>query len=474
MSINLKKCHILSLGVHESTVSKAAMRIGCSALKTPLNYLGIMVGGNMSLVKSWDEIIYKFKKWLSIWKLKTLSIGGRFTLLKSVLGSTPIYNLSLFKVLKLVLNKMENLCSNFFNGIQEGDRKIVWVKWLKVWRFISGDNSLWCKFILAIHGSSHSTSTVTYPSIWKSILKEFNSLKVQGIDIFSHCKIKIGNGLCTCFWKDRWLDNTSLADSFPRLFALETDIDISVAAKLHSIVASFRRSVRGGVEDHQLHQLVSMLDYVILSTSIDRWICDLNGDGIFRVKDVRNLLDEFFLSRVNVPTRWVNVVPIKVNIFAWKLALDRLPTRTNLALRGVVSDPLLCPICESHVKDSSHLFFNCSLAKDVMSLVCRWWDVGVLNFTSYAEWLVWFNAIRFGSKLKIILEGIFYVTWWSLWTYQNQYLFTSKKPHKDSIFDDIVLRFFCWCNARGSFKFKWLKIVSHMLRASAINNLKTS
>ncbi|GJU36726.1 RNA-directed DNA polymerase, eukaryota [Tanacetum coccineum] len=250
---------------------------------------------------------------------------------------------------------MENLRSNFFNGIQEGDRKIVWVKWIKVlaakkfgglgvssffalnrgliakwvWRFISGDNSLWCKFISATHGSSHSTSNVTYPSIWKSILKEFYSLKVQGIDIFSHCKIKIGNGLCTRFWKDRWLDNTSLAESFPRLFALETDIDISVAAKLQSIVASFRRSVRGGVEDHQLQQLVSMLDSVILSSSNDRWICDLNGDGIFRVKDIRNLLDEFFLPKVNVPTRWVNVVPIKVNIFAWKLALDRLPTRKS-------------------------------------------------------------------------------------------------------------------------------------------------
>ncbi|GJR05897.1 RNA-directed DNA polymerase, eukaryota [Tanacetum coccineum] len=481
MSINLKKSHILGLGVHESTVSEAATRIGCSVLKTPFNYLGIMVGGNMSLVKSWDETIHKLKKRLSIWKLKTLSIGGRLTLLKSVLGSTPIYNLSLFKVPKSVLNKMENLRSNFFNGIQEGDRKIVWVKWIKVlaakkfgglgvssffalnrgliakwvWRFISGDNSLWCKFISATHGSSHSTSNVTYPSIWKSILKEFYSLKVQGIDIFSHCKIKIGNGLCTRFWKDRWLDNTSLAESFPRLFALETDIDISVAAKLQSIVASFRRSVRGGVEDHQLQQLVSMIDSVFLSSSNDRWICDLNEDEIFRVKDIRNLLDEFFLPKVNVPMRWVNVVPIKVNIFAWKLALDRLPTRANLALRDVVSDPLLCPICESHVEDSSHLFFNCSLAKDVMSLVCHWWDVGVPNFTSYAEWLVWFNTIHLGSKLKIILEGIFYVTWWSLWTYRNQYLFASKKPRKDSIFDDIALRSFCWCNARGSFKFKW-------------------
>nr|GFB99200.1 putative RNA-directed DNA polymerase, eukaryota, reverse transcriptase zinc-binding domain protein [Tanacetum cinerariifolium] len=48
MSINLKKCHILGLGVNESNVSDAAARIGCSVLKTPFNYLGIMVGGNMS------------------------------------------------------------------------------------------------------------------------------------------------------------------------------------------------------------------------------------------------------------------------------------------------------------------------------------------------------------------------------------------------------------------------------------------
>nr|GFB65270.1 RNA-directed DNA polymerase, eukaryota [Tanacetum cinerariifolium] len=170
MSINLKKCHILGLWVNESNVSNAAVRIGCSVLKTLFNYLGIMVGGNMSLIRSWDETLDKLNKRLSIWKLKTLSIGGRLSLIKSVLGSTPIYNMSLFKVPKYVLNKMENLRSNFFNGIQDGDRKMVWVKWLKVlaakklgglgvssyfalnrgliakwmWRFMSDDKSLWC------------------------------------------------------------------------------------------------------------------------------------------------------------------------------------------------------------------------------------------------------------------------------------------------------------------------------------------
>ncbi|GJY52611.1 RNA-directed DNA polymerase, eukaryota [Tanacetum coccineum] len=310
---------------------KLHVSLGLSVMKTPFNYLGIMVGGNMSLVKSWDETVHKLTKRLSKWKLKTLSIGGRLTLLKSVLGSTPIYNMSIFKVPKTVLNKMENLRRNFFNGIQEGDRKITWVKWHTVlaakkfgglgvssffalnrglfakwvWRFLSQDNSLWCQLISAIHGSNITDLSTAYPSTWNSIIKEFNYLKVQGVDVFSHCKIRIGNGLHTRFWKDLWIGDCTLSGLFPRLFALDTEKDISVAGKLQSpLVSSFRRNVRGGIEEQQLEHLVALLDSVILSNSNDRWVSDLNGDGVFRVKDVRNLLDEFFLLERIFLTRW--------------------------------------------------------------------------------------------------------------------------------------------------------------------------
>ncbi|GJT00940.1 RNA-directed DNA polymerase, eukaryota [Tanacetum coccineum] len=216
-----------------------------------------------------------------------------------------------------------------------------------------------------------------------------------------------------------------------------------------NLVSSFRRNVRGGIEEQQLEHLVALLNFVILSNSNDRWVSDLNGDGVFRVKDVRNLLDKFFLPRADVSTRWVKNIPIKVNIFAWKLALDRLPTRANLVQRNVVTESQSCPLCDAILEDTSHLFFNCSLARDVTRLLCRWWNLGVQTFSSYAEWLVWFNSVRLASNLKVILEGVFYVTWWSLWNFRNQLLFASKKPRKESIFDDIVLRSFCWCKARG-------------------------
>nr|GEV28423.1 RNA-directed DNA polymerase, eukaryota, reverse transcriptase zinc-binding domain protein [Tanacetum cinerariifolium]GEV32524.1 RNA-directed DNA polymerase, eukaryota, reverse transcriptase zinc-binding domain protein [Tanacetum cinerariifolium] len=195
-----------------------------------------------------------------------------------------------------------------------------------VWRFLSQDNSLWCQLIFAIHGSSTKDLSTAYPSTWNSIIKEFNYLKVQGVDVLSHCKIRIGNWLHTRFWKDLWIGDCTLSGLFPRLFALDTVKDISVAGKLQSpLVSSFRRNVRGGIEEQQIEHLVALLDSVILSNSTDRRVSDLNGDGVFRVKDVRNLLDAFFLPRADVPTR------------------------------------------------------------DVTRLLCRWWNLGVQSFSSYAE-----------------------------------------------------------------------------------------
>ncbi|GJS99731.1 RNA-directed DNA polymerase, eukaryota [Tanacetum coccineum] len=416
-------------------------------------------------------------------KAKTLSIGGRLTLLKSVLGASPIYNLSIFKAPVGILKDMERIRSNFFKGADLSDRKISWVAWDKalaskksgglgissyfalnralllkwVWRFISQDGSLWFRVIQSLYGSNLDLHSVQIPSIWSSILREVNVLNSKGFNFVSHCKIRIGDGCCTRFWYDSWTSEQPLCIMFPRIFALESTKDSTVECKfgLPSVDVSFRRPVRDGVERKQWNDLCEILDHVILSSSKDRWYCDLSGDGEFRVKEVRSCLDNILLPSSDVPTRWVSLIPIKINIFAWRARLDRLPTRSNLACRGIVMDSVLCPICGSDTETISHILFRCNLGVHIFRKICRWWEVDWLDVSSFDDWLEWFSAIRLSSKVKLLMEGVCMVAWWHIWAYRNKLLFDDSPPRQATLFDDIVSRSYFWCVNRCIASFSW-------------------
>nr|GEU58643.1 RNA-directed DNA polymerase, eukaryota [Tanacetum cinerariifolium] len=93
LKINLLKSHILGVGVPLEKVNDATFSLVCSVMRAPFKYLGVSVGGNMSLIKEWNVIINKLHSRLSKWKCNVLSVGGRLTLHKSILGSTPIYTI---------------------------------------------------------------------------------------------------------------------------------------------------------------------------------------------------------------------------------------------------------------------------------------------------------------------------------------------------------------------------------------------
>nr|GEV05557.1 RNA-directed DNA polymerase, eukaryota [Tanacetum cinerariifolium] len=85
LKINIHKSKLMGIGVSHEEVISAANFIGCSTLSKPFTYLGVKVGDYYSRSSSWEEIIDKISVRLSRWKLKSLSIGGRLTLVKSVL-----------------------------------------------------------------------------------------------------------------------------------------------------------------------------------------------------------------------------------------------------------------------------------------------------------------------------------------------------------------------------------------------------
>ncbi|GKB94151.1 RNA-directed DNA polymerase, eukaryota, partial [Tanacetum coccineum] len=149
---------------------------------------------------------------------------------------------------------------------------------------------------------------------------------------------------------------------------------------------------------------------------------------------IRKLIDEFTLSEVSSSTRWIKAVPIKVNVLAWKIKLDNLPTRLNISRRGMDIDSILCPTCGKAVESTRHIFFTCQIARDILHLITSWWNIPYMEVSSYEEWLVWILSLRLSIKHKRIFEGVCYVTWWHIWNFRNKTISGSESPSKAAIF----------------------------------------
>nr|GEW51096.1 RNA-directed DNA polymerase, eukaryota [Tanacetum cinerariifolium] len=311
--INRKRSHLAIRGVFDKGISVADPRVVkqvfCnhfeSRFKKPAgqrllldfsfnNRLSDMQASDLERNVTRDEIRS------AIWGCGENKSSGPdgLTLLKSVLGASPLYTMSIFKVPKGILKNMEMIRSNFFNGFDSSKRNITWAAWDKilaskengglgvlsfhalnrallfkwVWRFISHDGSLWFRVIHALYGYAVDSHPVTFSSNWCSIVREL---------IF--------------------------------LSGKELDKEIMVADKMKvALDLSFRRHVRNGAEHQQLEELYTLMDSVSLSQSKDRWVFDLSGDGIFRI-----------------------------NVFAWRARRDYLPTRATLNRRDVIWPRLL-------------------------------------------------------------------------------------------------------------------------------------
>lgn len=134
LRVNLEKSSLFGIGQTREAVESMALIIGCKAEKFPAIFLGLPIGVNMGLARPWRNLIAKFRSKLSNWKVKTLSIGGRHTIICNILGSLGNFLFSLFKVPKGVLKTLERLRRKFFWGGEEECHKIPWVKWNNVLR----------------------------------------------------------------------------------------------------------------------------------------------------------------------------------------------------------------------------------------------------------------------------------------------------------------------------------------------------
>ncbi|KAJ0565602.1 putative RNA-directed DNA polymerase [Helianthus annuus] len=237
LKLSPKNSSLFGIGVDTNLLLNVANGIRCDVGKFPCKYLGLLVGANMNQVKHWKGVINCVKSRLSKWKSKVLFVGGRSTLLKSVLDSLPLYYFSLYKAPKGVLDSLEALRRCFFWEVMMKKKKMAWVCWERVlgpvekgglgfgslrtmnislllkwwWRYKTESGSLWKRTVEAIHNNPSSWSylliKVGIAGVWNGIIKEERDLVEWDVQVSQLLFVAgIKDGSSVRFWLDKWND----------------------------------------------------------------------------------------------------------------------------------------------------------------------------------------------------------------------------------------------------------------------------
>ena len=108
-------------------------------------------------------------------------------------------------------------------------------------------------------------------------------------------------------------------------------------------------------------------------------------------------------------------MPNKSKLFAWKACKNILPTKANLYHRGVI-DNRTCEACALAPEIVGHLFWDCTITKEVWNLSNIPLDKNGLHHRDFMDFL-W--HLIFKQHVDTKLVELVIITAWSVWLSRN-------------------------------------------------------
>ncbi|RVX03217.1 LINE-1 reverse transcriptase-like [Vitis vinifera] len=448
LRINLAKSEVIPVGEVEE-VEMMAAELGCRVGSLPTVYLGLPLGAPNKASSVWDGVEERLRRRLALWKRQYISKGGRITLIKSTLASMPMYQMSLFRLPKLVARRLEKLQRDFLWGGGNQERKVHLVKWEVVcadkekgglgvrklailnkvllgkwiWRFACDKENLWKQVLLAKYGQeglgwrTKKSYGVFGVGVWKEILKEMVWL--------SGAVPKIPPPLCHGCLEECYGGGDVGPELWPRGWNLRfiRDFNDWELDMLGNLLHDLRGSKPSLEEDSVL------------------WKGGRNGQ--FRAKAVYSLLANPLASGFPKNSIWVESVPTKLAFFAWEATWGKVLTLDRLQRRGWQL-PNCCFLCGSEEESVDHLLIHCIVVRVLWDLVLALFGVHWVFPETVKKVLLSWRGPFVGKKRKKIWKSIPLYIFWTVWKERNRLAFRGGVLAIQKLKNSFICNLWCW------------------------------
>ncbi|GAU38071.1 hypothetical protein TSUD_318650 [Trifolium subterraneum] len=216
----------------------------------------------------------------------------------------------------------------------------------------------------------------------------------------------------------------------------------------------WRRLLRGW-EEEELRECQTLLSTLSLQDhSSDSWQWQPDPVTGYSVRGAYHLLTSQDSVTLGVAAGliWHPQVPLKVSIFAWRLLRDRLPSKTNLVSRDILSlEAHHCVFGCGMAESAQHLFLSCSICGSLWSLISLWIGSSLVDSQALSDHFIQFISSAGDSRARrSLLQLIWLACVWVMWHERNQRLFRGSSNPLSHMLDKIKLLTYRWLKATNN------------------------
>jgi hypothetical protein len=451
---NYGKSAILPIYCNNIDTSTLSETLQCSVQTFPCTYLGLPLSDKRLCKNDLLPALDKLKGKVKGWNKGNFSFDARLLLVKHVLSALHIYQLLVIDPPVWLIKAIDKVRRGFlWNNDEMAPGGKCLVSWGAVCRPVEFGG-------LGITDLQRKATALHVRWIWQrwhSSDKPWLDLPAdpdqRASTLFNAAvTFSIGDGHKISFWRDPWLDGSSIAETAPHLFKHCTMRHLTVHQALTDgrWIRHLRRNLspQALIEFTTIHNRLATIQLQPgTPDSVSwRWTTDhkYSATSAYVSQFEGSLRFDF------IQTIWRSEAPLKCRIFAWLAALSKCHTADCLAKKSWPHNAA-CVLCLSEPETALHLLATCPVTIRLWRKILSAANLPAAlvpssNTNQLQGWLL-DTSNTFPTAARKSWVSLVHLTWWTLWKERNARIFQNSAAPLSRIFACIVEEASTWRSA---------------------------